>query len=33
VFFSAETRRSVGIPPDLRERLDGLVQPGLLTRP
>jgi acyl-CoA thioesterase FadM len=33
VFFSAETRRSVGIPPDLRERLDGLVRPGLLTRP
>jgi acyl-CoA thioester hydrolase len=33
VFFSAETRRSVGIPPDLRARLDRIARPGLLTRP
>jgi acyl-CoA thioester hydrolase len=33
VFFSAETRRAVGIPPDLRARLDSLARPGFLTRP
>lgn len=31
VFFSAQTRRSVSLPPDLRERFEALAQPQLLT--